>query len=141
MEEPVLLDVLCHLLELFWTHAHRQHLPILRPRILYQLIKARECPGYLCLAMCATSCRFSSHPVVRQNTLTVPLDECFASIARRALHRLDGQGLARIQALCVLIQYDAANCRGSQAWADSGTVLRVHRNDSLYWANLTLNSL
>ena len=123
--ENALVAILCHLLELFWTHVHNQQWPILNPRSLYQSIRARQCPSFLCLAICAVSYRFSSHPLVRNfSGSTATLDEILVLTARRDLYQqLEQQDLARIQTLCVLILWDTASGRGTQAWADSGNKL------------------
>ena len=118
--EPVISEVMCHLLQLFWTHAHNQHLPVLDPSILLQAIRSRGCPDFLVLAICAASCRFSSHPVLRQSNSVASPDKCFASLARRTLHELKNHDLSHVQALCVLIQYEAATGGGKQAWVDCG---------------------
>lgn len=120
MAEDTLLDILCHLLELFWTHVHNHQWPILSPRLLYQAIKARECPHFLCLAICAASHRFSSHPALRGSPGSTSLAETFVTLARQQLYQLQNLEVARIQSLCILILYEAAVGRGSQAWADNG---------------------
>ena len=116
----MLPEVMCHLLHIFFTHVHIQHFQFLSPDILLRAIISGECPDFLCFAICAASCRFSSHPIIRQSYSSSSLDTLFAFLARQALHQLKNHDISRVQALCVLIQYDATNGRGKQAWVDSG---------------------
>ncbi|KAL4799625.1 hypothetical protein BDV19DRAFT_385390 [Aspergillus venezuelensis] len=117
--EDTIVDTLCHLVEIFWSHVHNQQWPILDPRTIYQTIKSRQCPQYLCLAMCAASHRFSSHQTLREKDGLRTMDKLLAAMSRQHVYRLGTFNIELVQTLCVLILYEAAVGRGNHAWADT----------------------
>lgn len=124
MNKQTMSDMLCHLIDIFWSHAHNQQFPIVQRSTFDQRIDGNNCPWYLFLAMCAAGVNFSNHPKIHQEQDGVTLGDNFYSMARQAVHSdNDGQSISRIQTFCLLAIYDSYRGHGKQACENSSKYL------------------
>ncbi|PHH69637.1 hypothetical protein CDD82_7624 [Ophiocordyceps australis] len=115
------LDLVCHLIELFYTRASMQLRALLTPAQLHEQLVQRRLSQCLVLAMCCCSLRFSVHAAVRgQRGRTVAQTLAQEARSRIGASSCPWQQIDSIRTLCILADYEAGCRRGRRAWMDIG---------------------
>lgn len=116
--------LLCHLLELFYSHASTHLHDVVPASYLFSALIAGDDIRALLLAMCANCSRFSAHPAAGgQKPGHDGVDVQLATSSQRLLVSPDfqqSQQMAHIRTLCVLVEYEASQSRGRCSWAHIG---------------------
>ncbi|PHH62087.1 hypothetical protein CDD81_7580 [Ophiocordyceps australis] len=113
------LDLVCHLMELFYTRASMQLRALLTPAQLHEQLVQRRLSQCLVLAMCCCSLRFSVHTAVRgQRGRSVAQTLAQEARARIGASSCPWQQLDSVRTLCILADYEAGCRRGRRAWMD-----------------------
>ncbi|KAI1083677.1 hypothetical protein F5B20DRAFT_416273 [Whalleya microplaca] len=117
--DPGYIDLLCHLVELYWECASWHMRLVLPPAGFVERIILAKCPQSLVLAVCASCVRFSIHRAT-QDGLPCPIDEQLEDRARRLLDTsgISGDVISRLQTICILVDYATAKGNGQCAWVD-----------------------
>lgn len=116
------MGLICHLIELFFTHVIMQQPPLFTPGDFFDRLKSGSKEvGLLCLAMAAASVRYLGHGAAETES-----GECkgilFTQKVRIGLlGPMNRNSVDRIQTLCLLALYEAQSANGAQAWCDLGT--------------------
>ncbi|KAM5367410.1 hypothetical protein ACJZ2D_010055 [Fusarium nematophilum] len=135
--DPMLnIDLMLHLLELFYNHTSALVEQILPASHFFQALASGTAFRGLILAVCASSVRFSTHRSARP-----PAGDGLgiaSKLARLARASVDFHGhlqLDQIRTICVLIDYEASISHGRIAWVDLATGKSLTQ---LYRANTRL---
>lgn len=119
------LDIILHLVELYFRHVHGQtysflHKPSLIPRICKgQVNKA------LVLALCGLTARYSRHPAIA-NRVPYLAGEGFINDARRIISiEFDEPNLETIQAMIIIIQHDFFRSKGKKSMIYISMAIRM----------------
>lgn len=111
------IDLLGHLIELYWTHVHVQQTPPMTAESFFADLKTQKCPSALCYAMCAAAIAYSLNSAVR-------LVHQGYGLAKKARKCLEGfpphEYLRRAQTYCVLTLYEISYGSAVNAWSDLG---------------------
>lgn len=112
---------LCHLIELFYRHTSLPLREVVPASYFFPELIAGHLHRSLVLAMCSYSVRFSAHCADQAAFISgLQIDEYLAKAAQKSLdlHELGDQQrhLLQVRTMCILIEYDASQCRGRSAW-------------------------
>ncbi|KAK4939247.1 Gypsy retrotransposon integrase-like protein 1 [Elasticomyces elasticus] len=113
------VDLICHLVELFYTHVYVQQTPPWSVGDFYVKLKSgKKAIARLCLAMAAASTKYLVHDTAN-NASEGCKGDTYARQARISLLELvDGDLVERAQTLCTLSIYEMYRANGVQAWCD-----------------------
>lgn len=134
------IGLICHLVELFHSHASKHLQDVVPATFLFPALIAGQEVRPLLLAMCANCTRFSAHPAAGAHISGHDaVDAHFATSAQRLLvtrglreiHHLN-----HIRTLCVLVEYEASQSRGRLSWAHIGKSPQTTTRDlpDVFWS-------
>ncbi|KAH8894014.1 hypothetical protein GQ53DRAFT_839712 [Thozetella sp. PMI_491] len=113
------VNVICHLIELYWHHSSAQLRSLLPPSEFLAQLQDGTCSKALVLAVCACHLRYSVHRMARQAAaggLALQLERgARAGLQASAETIVDSD---RILTYCFLIEDEANQGRGNRAWMD-----------------------
>ncbi|KAH6670988.1 hypothetical protein F5X68DRAFT_44784 [Plectosphaerella plurivora] len=119
------IGLLCHLLELFYSHASTHLQDVVPASYLFSALISGDDIRALLLAMCANCTRFSAHPAAgSQKPGYDGVDVHLATSSQGLLVSPDlrqKQQMDHVRTLCVLVEYEASQSRGRCSWAHIGT--------------------
>lgn len=119
VELDIPLEIVHHLVTLFFSHVNNQAFPILREApFLASFANGRITPA-LVYAICAAASRFSTHPAIDATS-----SEACALSARRSSAYQDDV-LQAVQTHAILSVHELARGNGKGAWLDAGFAMRT----------------
>lgn len=119
------MDIIIHLVELYFRHVHGQTYSFLhKPTLLPRIYKNQVNKG-LVLALCGLTARFSRHPAV---AMRIPYlaGETFVSKARRIISmEFDDPTIETVQSMILLIQHDFFRSKGKKSMIYISMAIRM----------------
>lgn len=119
------LDIILHLVELYFRHVHGQTYSFLhKPTLIPRIYKNQVNKG-LVLALCGLTARFSRHPAVASRIPYIA-GEAFVSKARRIISmEFDDPSLETVQAMILLVQHDFFRSKGKKSMIYISMAIRM----------------
>ncbi|KAJ9642785.1 hypothetical protein H2204_002433 [Knufia peltigerae] len=113
------VDLICHLIELFYTYVYVQQTPPWSVEDFFAKLKSgKKAIARLCLAMAAASNKYLVHSAANSASEGCKGDEYAHQARISLLEMVDGDLMERAQTLCTLSIYEMHRANGVQAWSD-----------------------
>ena len=119
------LDIILHLVELYFQHVHGQTYSFLHKPSFIPLIKQGKVNRTLLLALCGLTARYSKHPLIASNP-PYEAGEHFIADARNSLsEEFDEPTIETIQAVIIIVQHDFFRYKGKRSMIYVSLAIRM----------------